>query len=284
MSHFRWLPTLRELSVFLGVVMNRNVQVAPSIRREWTFPLRPSEPVEFELRNVGYHEPAQIEAMPERGHAPTIPLVPVNRPSLSSSGINVRDNEQGLSADVTDLWQRFLGLSADRRQQFLQVGSMWQAALSLGREYQTTRFAWMVATCEALKPPGGQFNGHNIYHVVECLLGESAADVLKRQWFSAQKVRNAHLHAGEFRGSEFVPHSMMPSFQDPSFDQASRVLTQIVPAAIVEWLERGGKFTMPLLKRRRRWLRWVKEHTVSVLLVVGGVGLGVGTILGWLLI
>ena len=99
---------------------------------------------------------------------------------------------------------------------------------------------------------------------MESLLGESTADVLKERWFRAQNVRNAHLHAGEFRGSEFVPHSVMPSFQDPTFDQASRALARIVPAAIVEWLKRGGKLTMPPLKRRRRWLRWLKGHAVFV--------------------
>ena len=105
-----------------------------------------------------------------------------------------------------------MGLPPDRRRQFLQVGSMWQLALSLDHEYQTAGFAWMVAACEVLKPAAPQFRDHNIYHVVEALLGKPKADLLQEQWFRPQDVRNAHLHRGEFRGSEFLDHAMMSSF------------------------------------------------------------------------
>ncbi len=108
----------------------------------------------------------------------------------------------------------------------------------------------MVAACEALKPPGPEYRNHNIYHVVEALLGTSAAELLREEWFQPQKVRNAYLHAGEFRGSEFTPPSMMSSFQDPTFWEAKRVIAQITPAAIIEWLRLPGKFTMPLVKRK----------------------------------
>lgn len=38
---------------------------------------------------------------------------------------------------------------------------------------------------------------------------------------------------------------------------------------------------MAPLKHRTSRLRWVKEHVVLVLPVIGGIGLGVGMILGW---
>ena len=91
-------------------------------------------------------------------------------------------------------------------------------------------------------------------------MGKPTADLLQEQWFRPQDVRNAHLHRGEFRGSEFVQHLMMSSFQDPTFDQACRVLHQITQAAIIEWLRQCGTFTMLPLKRRRSWRRWIKEH------------------------
>jgi hypothetical protein len=100
----------------------------------------------------------------------------VIRPGLSKGrGIN-RDAFQD-----HDLWQAFAGLSPDRRRQFLRVGSMWQLALSLGHEYQTARFAWMVAACEVLKPADSQFRDNNIYHVVEALLGKPTAELLQEQ-------------------------------------------------------------------------------------------------------
>jgi hypothetical protein len=243
---------LRELSVFLSVVMRREVQVPPNPRREWTYTVNPTGQVECDVRFVGYCEPNGPTVMPTRGQVTTIPLMPIHRPDFSLTGIVLGpgNNEQRLPADITDLWQAFTRLPPDRRIQFLQVGSMWQAALSLGHDYQTARFAWTVAACEALKPPEPQYRHHNIYNVIETLLGKPTADLLKEQWFQPQSVRNAHFHCGEFRGSEFVSHAWISSFQDPTFDQASRVLTQIAPAAIIEWLVRGGTFTMPVLKRR----------------------------------
>ena len=133
---------------------------------------------------------------------------------------------------------------------------MWQLALLLGHEYQTAGFTFMVAACEALKPPAPQFRKHNIYHVAEALLGKPCADTLQQQWFRPQNVRSAHIHRGEFHGSEFVQHAIMSSFQDPTFDQAWRVLAQITPEAIIEWLRRGGMFTLPPLTPRRSRRRY----------------------------
>jgi hypothetical protein len=151
---------------------------------------------------------------------------------------------------------------------------MWHLALSLGYEYQTTAFAWMVVAAEALKPPEPLFRDHNIYDVVEGLLGKRVAAVLRKDGFRPQEVRNAHLHRGEFRGSEFVQHMMMPSFQDPTFDSARRVLTDITQAAIIEWLRRGGVFTMPTRHRRKNWRRWVKRHGITAAAATLSLALG----------
>jgi len=75
--------------------------------------------------------------------------------------------------------------------------------------------------------------------------------LLKEQWFRPQTVRSAYLHKGELRGSEFAQHSIMSSFQDPTFDQALTELWKITLAAVIEWLRRGGTFTMPPRTRRR---------------------------------
>ncbi len=275
---------LRELSVFLSVVMGKNVRVSPNGGRGWTWSTDSSgQVVQCDIRNLGYWERQWPTEMPTKGQNNPVPLKAVDRPDFSLRGIDGTQAEVHLPADIVDLWQSFAGLSPDRHRQFLQVGSMWQLALSLGHEYQTARFAWMVAACEVLKPPDPQFRDHNIYDVVEALLGKSTADLLQEQWFRPQDVRNAHLHRGEFRGSEFVQHAMMSSFQDPTFDQACRVLYQIAQAAIVEWLRKGGTFTMPPLKRRTSGRRWVKDHALVVLPVLAGVYIAGGMALGRLL-
>lgn len=76
---------------------------------------------------------------------------------------------------------------------------------------------------------------------------------------------------------------MTSSFKDPTFDEACRVLYQIAQAAIIEWLRRSGTFTMLPLKRRQSWRRWVKDHALSLLPMLGTVGIAVGLVLGWLL-
>jgi hypothetical protein len=277
---FTFEVMLRELSVFLSILMRKEVRV-PHDGRIWTWKAEPAGQIECEIRNVGYRERDHSSELPAKGQVPGVPMVQIQQPDFSLRGIFVGDTQQSLASDVIDLWRAFAGLAPDLRQHCLQVGSIYQSALSLGHTYETSRFAWMVAACEALKPREPQFRDHNIYHVVEALLGKPSADLLQEQWFRPQDVRNAHLHSGEFRGSEFVQVAMMSSFQDPTFDQASRVLAQITPAAIIEWLRRGGSFTMPPLKRRMTRRRWSKEHAVSVLPVFAAVGLALGVFLRW---
>ncbi len=274
---------LRELSVFLSVVMGRNIRVSPNGGRGWTWTTNSSGQAECEIRNLGYWEKQWPKEMPTRGQIQPVPLKPVHRPDFSERGIDISQGEVYLPEDIVGLWQAFTGLPPHLRRQFLQVGSMWQLALSFSHDYQTTRFAYMVAACEALKPPDSQFRDHNIYQVVEALLGKATAGQLHEEWFRPQDVRSAHLHRGEFRGSEFVQHMFMSSYQDPTFDQAQRALWQITHATIIEWLRQGGIFTMPPLRRKRTLLRWIRDHVLLVLTVLTLVGVAVGLTLGWLL-
>lgn len=182
--------------------MGTEVRVTPNGDHGWTWTTNSSGQVECDTRNLGYCEKQWPKEMPTKGHGPPIPLKTVYRPGFSERGLDGSQTEVHLPDDIGGLWQTFMELPSERRRQFLQVGSRWQLALSLGHEYQTARFAWMVAACEVLKPPEPQFRDHNIYHVAEALLGKPSADLLQEQWFRPQGVRNAHLHRGEFRGSE----------------------------------------------------------------------------------
>jgi hypothetical protein len=269
---------LRELSVFLTTVMRTLVRATPLANRAWTWSVKDGGGVECEPRQIGYWESEREPDMPTKGRDRVIPLDSVERPDLSIRAITAGDSEECLPADTIALWEAFVGLSAVKRQQFLEVASIWQLALSIGHEFETTRFALMVAACEALKPRAPEFRDHNIYHVTEALLGSEVAEVLQAQRFRPQDVRNVHLHSGELRGREFVgPY--LPSFHDPTFDQATRTLAQITPAAIIEWLRRGGTVSLPALPRVRSWRGWLKHHSALLLPAVFTLGLLLGMIL-----
>jgi hypothetical protein len=90
---------LRELSVFLSVLMGREVRVPSSGERAWTWIVAPSGQVESDVRNLGYYQRDNPAEIPAKGYAPSVPLVPVRRPDLSIRGITVGDNEQQLPSD-----------------------------------------------------------------------------------------------------------------------------------------------------------------------------------------
>jgi hypothetical protein len=199
---------LRELSVFLSVVMRSDIRDrSGSPHRAWTWPPGAGGIADCDVRNLGYVETQVSQRMPSRGQVPEAPLKPITRPDVSIMGIFVNQSEQSFPADMSVLWRLFASLSSDRRQQFLEVATMWKIALTLSREYPTAGFTYMVAACEALKPREQKFRDHNIYQVIEALLGKPVADVLQEDWFRPQTVRNSHLHSGQLHGSEFIQHT-----------------------------------------------------------------------------
>jgi hypothetical protein len=230
---------LRQLSVFLGVIMETRFPLGESGNYGWT--TRMSVPLDLEVRRIGYVEQSPMVAnMPIKGTLPPVPTKEIKRPDTSLRGYDGTQAEETLSADTVELWLMLEALSADRRRQFVQAATMWQVSLMLRREHPTASFAWKVATCEALKPAEKKYRDFTIYDVVDALIGKANADFLKERWFRPQDVRNAHFHAGEFRASEFIQQDTLSTFQDPTFERANRILSQIAPTLIIEWLRRGG--------------------------------------------
>lgn len=231
-----------------------------------------------ELRELGYLEPQQPQDMPARGSAPPFPLTPVRRPDLFPPCIDWTLGQQHLPDDVVDLWKAYTGLSEEHRRRFLQAGSPYRRALSLGRDDQTLSLALMVVACEALKLPGPTYDGHNIYGVVKALLGEPCAKQLLGRGLQPQGTRNAHLHRGEFKAGEFLKLVFLSSYQDPSFAQGCRVLASVTPAAIIEWLKCGGTyFLLPRpfsVRARWGWKMIAALLTTATLLVTIGALLG----------
>ena len=275
---------MRELSVFLSVVLLTEVSVpASSGRMVWTYSVSPEGRVDCEPRSIGYHEPIASPSMPQRDLVPTMPTYAVSRPNDPLAGIVIvgQTTEQRLPGDVVALWMAFVGLCVPLRQQFRQAGSLWHLALSLDRAWETTRVALMGAAIEALKPDERELRDLNLCDVAEAILGEQVGNLL-RQTLRTQDIRNAHFHAGVFKGSEFVPQMMMPSFRDPSFDLGGMDLKRISQAALIAWLRCGGNFAISPKKRgnnRRTRIR-VSPPVVGLIVAIAAVTLTMGWVLG----
>lgn len=276
LEHFN--VRLRELSAFLSVIGRREFRLPKAGQRAWT-----QEVINGQLaltpRSIGYQEITPVTPeMPVKGGFKELPLMAVQRPDFSELAIRGGENELSMPVDIIQLWEEFNALPPESRTQFLQVATLWKLSLSLDRDNQTTAFSLMVASCEALKPSGNRYFEHNIYHVVEALLGAREAKLLQEQWFRPQDVRNVHLHTGEFRGSEFSRRGMMwgTGFYDPTFDRAHRILAKLVPAAIVEWLRRKGVLDLPPLPRRRSWRWWLRQYALVWILAALVAGFCIG--------
>jgi hypothetical protein len=189
--------------------------------------------------------------MPVRGTCPPVPLGPVD----------ITEAEVAVPPDVAGLWEEYRCLTEERRWQFLWAASKFQEARwHWDQRRWTSSFTSLVIACEALKPTNRE---HKFDDVIDALLGKEAGERLRTQLFdpvvhpnlNPQSVRNAHLHRGEFYGSEFAHRVVISNFRDPSFDEATRELFKITKAAIIEWLRRGGIFEMPTRNRNRTWRR-----------------------------
>jgi hypothetical protein len=268
------LHRLKEVAAFLTVVTGGAFRL-PATGSVWTFT---PDLTGCEVRALGYFETEVPKEMPARGACRPVPLRPVARPDFSLRGIDGSTNERWLSADTVDLWAAYSGLDPERRQQFFQAASKWQQALTHWVEERTLSVALMVVACESLKPPEKRYNDHNVYDVVEFLLGKPVADSLQEPWSHPQGTRNAHFHRGELRGGEFARRAVLSSFEDPAFDLGCRVMADVTQAALIEWLRRGGTVTLPALKSRRS-RRW--RATKRQVLVLLGLVAAASAVVGW---
>ena len=266
----------RELAVFLSVVLGKHFDLSPNGGCGWTWGKDAEGSMVTDVRSLGYWETAMPNSMPAKGTLPDVPVENIARPEFERGGIDENSRELSVPADIAVLWDKFAKLPAPKRLQFLQVASMWQAALSVWAQHETMRFALMVAACEALKPSDSRFKEHNIYDVVEALLGKPRVDALRKLQFTPHDVRNTYLHAGQLRGSEFVRHGFESSFKDPSFDQAGDLIFMTTKAAIIAWLTKDGEAEFRRAKRPPVWRTWLKRKNTVPALIMLTVGVGVG--------
>jgi hypothetical protein len=219
---------LDELAAFLAVVVNTSFHVARQ-RQVWTWALT-AEGTDCSVRQLGYVETVSRLGMPTRGMYPPMPL----------ASTDVTKPEIAVPQDLVDLWEKYRTLTVKRREQFLSAASKLQEARLLYDEWRwTVGFALMVVACEVLKPAGPLYDEHNIYDVVTALLGKEISERLQTLFdqkidpgLHPQSIRSAHLHRGEFYGSEFARGVMMSNFRDPTFREATSELLKITRAAI----------------------------------------------------
>jgi hypothetical protein len=269
---------LQELCAFLSVIMRTNVEHTNQ-RRTWTWEIGANGTTISGVRSLGYIEQHGPTQMPVRATVASVPLYSVTRPDNAIRGIDGMQTEIALPEDVFELWEHFRALDDQQRRKFLQVAAKWQEALMHWQERSTLSFALMVIACEALKPSNQQFNDHGIDDVVEALLGAPTAARLKHDWFRAHHIRSVHLHLGELRGSEFEIRTLLPSFYDPTFDEARRELFRVTNETIIQWLRRGGAFTLPVVSQSITTRRWMRQNVFILLPLV----LVAGIVLGWVL-
>lgn len=262
---------LLEVSAFLSVVAGDAFRLADfNNSRAWVWT---ADMKGCEVRQLGYLEPSNPVTMPAPNTVEQVPLYDADNPPT----VPVQ-TEISLRADTADLWSMYRSLSEDKRVQFLQAAAKWQEAKMVWQERPSLSYTLMVIACEALKPSDAD-DRLNCYGVIEALLGTSAVDRIRQNPFPAQRVRSSHVHAGEFHGNELELINIMPSYRDPSFDEAAREMARVTPAAITEWLKRRGVFQMPTRKNRRTIRRWLRDH----LMATAGVVFVLGAAVGWLL-
>ena len=135
---------MRDLSVFLTVVLRMSVTVEANGRRGWTWTVGPTGKVECEMRQLGYREAEYSPEMPLPGSSRPTPTTPVRRPDFSEGGLRADVQEQKVPVDIVDLWRAFADLAPETKDQFRRAASLWQLALSASHDYQTTKFSLMA--------------------------------------------------------------------------------------------------------------------------------------------
>ena len=253
---------LRELSVFLSVVLGKAIQI-PATGRAWTLKIESDGSAVSEIRNLGYWEPWTRTSLPVPGLVQGVPAFAVTRPDFTKRGLEPTSTEQVVPDDVLDLLGRYSRLAPSLRQQFLKAASKFQEALVHWAERGTLSFALMVVACEALKPADRQFDKHNIYDVVESLLGSATSTRLKQDDIRAQIVRSEHLHVGEFKGLEFDTRALASPLRDPTFDEARRVLFSVSRATIIQWILSGGSARLVPNRRPAKQNRTQPMRTIA---------------------
>ena len=242
---------LHELRVFLGFVLGLNITIS-KFESGWVCDINSQGSImDCSLRQIGYIEIASTQGFPAAGSARPIERRAVTRPGLGPYGITSDMHEEWIPDDIEQLWDSFVRLPSPKREHLLRAGNAYLIAKSMWPDQRTAYVAFLVVTCEALKPTGKRYDRLNAYDVIASLVSASEAQRLHELSIHPQKVRSEHVHRGELAAGELLPMLMHNHFMDPSFDEMLRVLATISRMCLIEWLRRGGNYSVVRIPRYR---------------------------------
>ena len=234
---------LHDIRIFLSVVLGLRITTNKS-EQQWICEIEQGHITDCRLGHVGYAELSKTPEFPSAGDAPPIARREASRPGLAPTGISADMHEEWVPEDIEELWRAFTGLPDSERDHFLRAANSYLIALSMWPDQRTAYAAFLVVACEALKPIDKRHNKRNIYDVVASLLSSSEAERLRKHSTHPQKVRDKHLHRGELAAGELLPTLVHDYFADPSFDRLLRELQRVCRMCLIEWLRRGGTYTL----------------------------------------
>ena len=180
---------LHELRVFLSFVLGLNIAIS-KFEFRWVCDVNAQGNImDCTLRQVGYVETAPTHGFPAAGSAPPIERRAVTRPGLGPYGITSDMHEEWVPADIEQLWDSFVRLPSPKREHLLRAGNAYLIAKSMWPNQRTAYAAFLVVTCEALKPTGKRYDRLNAYDVIASLVSASEAQRLRELSIHPQKVR-----------------------------------------------------------------------------------------------
>lgn len=245
---------LRELSIFLSVVVGIHVAEQRD-SRVWIYEVDAAgHYTAFDLRGSAYYEPELYPQMPISGARPAIPTHAALRPGVGNAIAIALMGQRSVPEDTASLWRRLQSLPVGSRQQFLEAGNAFANAQLFWPDQRTSYASFLVVSCEALKPKSRRFDGANIYDVTNSLRGRPAADALRAVALNPQGIRSDHFHRGKVVDAELAPRFGTSYFNDPSFDDALRALNENSRICLVEWLICGGTYKFCWMPRPK--LTW----------------------------
>jgi hypothetical protein len=255
---------VRELLIFLDVVLGTHA-VEQRDERVWTYEVENGRYINFELRPSAYYEPELRPQMPMAGTRPAMPTHNVARPGIEGALDLAQMQARSAPQDAPSLWQQMQSLPEALRRQFLEAGNAYRNAQSFWPEQRTAYASFLVVSCEALKPARRKFDAANIYDVINSLRDQSAAEGFRKVALHPQAIRSNHFHRGRVIAEELTPRFGTRYFEDPTFDELLRALHENCRICLIEWLRRGGNYTMRWLSRARPTCRIRLRKAVAAL-------------------
>lgn len=253
---------VRELLIFLDVVVGTHT-VEQRDERVWTYEVENGQYRTFELRPSAYYE---LEGqMPIAGARPAMPTHPVTRPGIESILDLAQMTVRSAPQDAVSLWQRMQSPPGPLRRQFLEAGNAFRNAQSFWPDQRTAYASFLVVSCEALKPARRKFEAANIYDVINSLRDRAAAEAFRTLTVHPQEIRSGHFHRGRVADEELAPRFGTNYFEDPSFDELLRSLHESCRICLIEWLRRGGSYTLQWLPRARPTWRTRLRRAIAAL-------------------